>query len=544
MVAKSLVSINKAACLAALALASLSPAGAQLVGQYGILDLAANGGINPNTGNPWQAGDQYRLAFFSSGTITATSNDPADYDAFATAQANLSTLGNGAITTSTGWTAMVWVNTDPDQPQGDALSSPVVRSGTGDLTGGAGIGGAGVPVYAMNGTTAIARNNADIYNSWSNPFDSDATIRLAAGTTNLNSDGNEVTASQNVHYSPFLNQFGLGDTANVHGVNVMTGGFGSHVNAVGPSTETNSYSWGSTNANSPGRVWNRFTEQNLAVERPVYAISPLLTVQTAPAEAFQLRIAPSATNPGNFDFEWDSQPDKVYDLVTSTDLATPILDWPVYDPDGEGPIPPYAAIPATGTTTTLTEVPGDGPKRFFAMLEKDVPPLFSWDFEDDNGGFTATGTPNDWAWGAPNSDSGAGLVLTTGNGDSVNCWGTNLGAGGNPSGLIDPSANSILRSPNIDLTGITGAQLSFAAAYDAAVGDVIEIVIRDAGTGDPIGDPITPVDTTSATSSNWTTLGPFDLSAADNTNIYLEFRYDGTDAAYIGLYIDDVTVTQ
>ena len=39
-------------------------------------------------------------------------------------------------------------------------------------------------------------------------------------------------------------------------------------------------------------------------------------------------------------------------------------------------------------------------------------------------------------------------------------------------------------------------------------------------------------------------LGPFDLSAADNTNIYLEFRYDGTDANFIGLYIDDVVVTQ
>jgi hypothetical protein len=35
--------------------------------QLGVLDLDANGGINPNTGNPWQAGDRYRLAFFTNG---------------------------------------------------------------------------------------------------------------------------------------------------------------------------------------------------------------------------------------------------------------------------------------------------------------------------------------------------------------------------------------------------------------------------------------------------------------------------------------------
>ena len=94
--------------------------------------------------------------------------------------------------------------------------------------------------------------------------------------------------------------------------------------------------------------------------------------------------------PGLYDFEWDCQPGKVYDLLTSTDLATPISTWPVYDPDSLGEDTPYANIPAIGT----------------------------------------------------------------------------------------------------------------------------------------------PVDTSSPeASSGWTTLGPFDLAAGDNTNIYLEFRYAGTDAA-------------
>jgi hypothetical protein len=249
-----------------------------VVSQLGILDLMANGGINPNTGNSWQVGDQYRLAFHTDGTIPGTANDPAFYDGFATTQANLSTLGNGAIQSLSGWTALVWVNTDPSVAQGDALSDPTVRAGINDLTGGAGVGGAGVPVYAMDGATAIARNNADIDNSWSNPFDGDATIRLASGTTNNNSSGDPVTASQNVYYSPFLDQFALGDTANIHGADIMTGGiFDSHVNAAGDTIDDTTFSRGASNANSAGRVWNRFTDATTE-ERSVYAISPLLTV--------------------------------------------------------------------------------------------------------------------------------------------------------------------------------------------------------------------------------------------------------------------------
>ncbi|MFZ9935495.1 MAG: hypothetical protein ACO3JG_00395 [Luteolibacter sp.] len=249
------------------------------------------------------------------------------------------------------------------------------NSGTTDLTGGAGIGGAGSPVYVLNGTTAIARNNADIWNTWSNPFAGDSTLRLASGSSNFDSNGNLVTASQNVFYSPFLNQFGLGDTANVHGFDIATGSNtdGSHLDALGDTLDSTGHNWGSSNANTTGRIWNRFGNGVNNSQRRFYAISEPLTVQPAPAEGFQVRIAPSASNPGLYDFEWDSQPGKVYDLLTSTDLATPIATWPVHDPDGEGGNSPYADIPTAGTTTTLTAVPGDGTKRFFAVAEKDAP---------------------------------------------------------------------------------------------------------------------------------------------------------------------------
>jgi hypothetical protein len=227
-------------------------------------------------------------------------------------------------------------------------------------------------------------------------------------------------------------------------------------------------------------------------------------------ESFQLMIT---SNGANFDFSWNSQAGKVYDLVTSTDLATPILTWPVYDPDGPGGNAPLGDIPATGTTTTLTALAGDGPTRFFSIVEKDAPPLFSEDFEADDGGFTATGTPNDWAWGTPNSDNNAtpSLIVTAGNGESTKCWGTNLGVGGAPSGTINTAANSILRSPAINLTGITGASLSFAAALDTSATDAVQVLVREVGT-DALLDTLTPF--TVPVTANWASAGPLGLSAA------------------------------
>ena len=76
-------------------------------------------------------------------------------------------------------------------------------------------------------------------------------------------------------------------------------------------------------------------------------------------------------NGANYDFEWDSKPGKLYDLITSTDLATPIATWPVHDPDGPGGVDPFGDIPSAGATTTiLTGVPSSDPRRFFSIREK------------------------------------------------------------------------------------------------------------------------------------------------------------------------------
>jgi alpha-galactosidase len=82
---------------------------------------------------------------------------------------------------------------------------------------------------------------------------------------------------------------------------------------------------------------------------------------TPPDSNFQLVITP---NGANYDFAWNSLEGKLYDLVSSTDLATPIPTWPVWD--GKLNIPPTPPI------NTLTSVTGDGDKRFFAVIEKDA----------------------------------------------------------------------------------------------------------------------------------------------------------------------------
>ena len=362
------ITLNKAAYTAALAFATLSSASAQLSGQFGILDLTANDGINPNTGLAWAEGDQYRLAFHTDGTIDATSSDPAVYDGFATAQANLSALGNGSIQTSTGWTAMVYVNTDDTMDQGvSPVSSPVVRSGT-DEQSGAEIGGAGVPVYAMDGTTCIARNNADIYNNWSNPFDNDTTLRLAAGSTNTDSDGLEVVASQNVNFSPFLDQFGLGDSANIHGKNVWTGGFGAAVNPLGNSPDPDAQiraSWGSSNANTGGRTWNRF--QSVTTESlSVYAISGLLTVGTgSPGLAFAITEIQYSPDTNQVTLTWPKTSASSYIVKVSPDL----VDWDMDLDDGITAAQDENPADDTQITVTLelSSDPQDSKKLFFRV---------------------------------------------------------------------------------------------------------------------------------------------------------------------------------
>ncbi|PQJ27585.1 hypothetical protein BSZ32_03140 [Rubritalea profundi] len=180
------------------------------------------------------------------------------------------------------------------------------------------------------------------------------------------------------------------------------------------------------------------------------------------------------------------------------------------------------------------------------VLNYSVTTLLDEDFESDNGNFALSGAPNDWARGTPNADNDWDLVLTTGNNGSARCWGTVLGAGGTaPYGTITAGSDSILQGPDaggngIDLTGVVSAQLQFAAAVDAKTGDTVEVLVREVTTNDLL---VTVPAITAPMDADWATYGPFDVSDAAGKNVYLEFRFVGADATYIGLYVDDVNVT-
>jgi hypothetical protein len=115
---------------------------------------------------------------------------------------------------------------------------------------------------------------------------------------------------------------------------------------------------------------NRLTVSSM--EDPNTALRPQLIVNYTAASAFRLSITPTAGNPEHYDFAWQSKSGKVYDLLSSTDLATAPANWEVYDPDGPGGNDPYGDIPSAGDTTTLTALPSAAPRRFFAVREKDA----------------------------------------------------------------------------------------------------------------------------------------------------------------------------
>ena len=80
---------------------------------------------------------------------------------------------------------------------------------------------------------------------------------------------------------------------------------------------------------------------------------------------FKATITPTAGILGNYDFSWNSQTGKVYDLVSSTDLATPPTSWGVWQNQ--------TGIVANPPTNSLITIPGGGDRRrFFVVIERNA----------------------------------------------------------------------------------------------------------------------------------------------------------------------------
>lgn len=185
-----------------------------------------------------------------------------------------------------------------------------------------------------------------------------------------------------------------------------------------------------------------------------------------------------------------------------------------------------------------------GDKRFFALVEEVVPPLLSVDFESDNGGFTVLTTEgSDWEYGTPNSSSPGGAV-TGGNGGSLKCWGTVISS---PGHFTDPTT-TCLRSPVVDLSQVSDAELSFAQALDMHPSDTITVNIIDDTTDAVIVSDLIALSDTDDFAANWESVGPVSIpAAAIGQPVRIEWCLSGVGGAskdYMGWYIDDVMVLE
>ncbi len=262
-------------------------------------------------------------------------------------------------------------------------------------------------------------------------------------------------------------------------------------------------------------------------------------VEVSPPSFF---ITRNTDTPGTYDFEWESESGKLYDLLSSTDLATPVSEWPVYD-DGETV---HEGIVPAGEVTVLEGVPSPDPRRFFALSIYDAPPpppLFFTDFEDDDGGFTVVtaGAGSTWEYGEPDAEIEDVIAIVGGNDGSANAWGVNL------TGNYATDTDTSLRSPPIDLSGLdegSGVRLGFALAVDTAddASLVVRLIEEDGDT--VVGGEVWSL--TGEASAEWEEIGPIDLpEEAIGEVVRIEWHFTGpTDSiGYLGAYIDDVVVT-
>jgi hypothetical protein len=115
-----------------------------------------------------------------------------------------------------------------------------------------------------------------------------------------------------------------------------------------------------------------------------------LDLSIAGVAAFTFQIVDIARSGAICDLSWTSRPYKTYDLLSSSDLATPLSSWDVYDPDTNGLY--QAMLPSGSGINTFTAVPSADLRRFFAVAENSQS-LF---FEGFEGATPTTGFPSGW----------------------------------------------------------------------------------------------------------------------------------------------------
>ena len=228
-------------------------------------------------------------------------------------------------------------------------------------------------------------------------------------------------------------------------------------------------------------------------------------------------------------FTFDSQPGKVYDILTSRDPENepnPSL-WEVWQEN-------IIATPPENVETF--QRPSD-PNRFFVLVEKVAPAFFAEDFENGAEGWTAR--VNDavgatlWELGSPNASTGP----LRGADGSANAFTTNIGR-------YESDSDIALRSPVIDLTaeGITEVTLSFQQFRDAD-GFSDRGFVRVLRSGDLSELSAFDADLT-AFDVDWTEFSASLPSSVIGETIVIEFQFISDESAddFSGWSIDNVEI--
>jgi len=130
-----------------LAILAGPPQARALDGQLGILTPETLAGNNPATGAPWAPGDQYRFAFFTSGTTTAQSADIDTYNEWVQGLANATTVYD--IGADEGVTWKVIGSTNTIDARDNTSTNPHIQTGH--------------AIFLLDGSTVVANNYADLW---------------------------------------------------------------------------------------------------------------------------------------------------------------------------------------------------------------------------------------------------------------------------------------------------------------------------------------------------------------------------------------------
>ena len=278
----------------------------QLSGQLGILDLTANGGINPATGAAWQAGDSYRFIFASSTGRDATSADIADYNTFIQNAADASPLGLGLAT----WKALA--------------STETVAANVNTSTD----TGSGESFWLLDGESLVADDYADLYGF--DTHDSVINVSETGGTPFDGGDFTSVWSGSDGAGNPKTNAGG--------GVPGWLGNTVENTSGDPPVTATRSLTglWNFTS----GRHWiERFHIDNTQI-KGLYGVSePLKIVDPAAANPFAITVIDYVPGTNMLTLTWTSSPGETFAVKFSGDMS----NWDSDLDDG---------IPADGGDTT------------------------------------------------------------------------------------------------------------------------------------------------------------------------------------------------